>query len=274
MTGTGTQADPYIVDSWEDFRTAVGTSGAYVEVKPNTVWNFNEIAPTGLPETTINCAQINGNDCELWHPYVRDNFLFYNTSDAIINKLHIFKLNAEASSRTAGFFKTTSIGQQGECHLCQFSGTLTGTTSLACFHHANHQASDIYYSCSINLEAAGMFEITWGSYNDYPRFTDCNIKLECSAVTLTQAMGLVKSQLEYSANTAIQLYIDVGSSMSRIYPKTAGGTIKNDAGASALILADSSGISSDTTVTNVTLCTPEQLDNAEYLTSIGFLTGG
>lgn len=274
MTGTGTQAEPYIVDTWEDFRTAVSTSGAYIEVKPNTVWNFNEIAPTGLPETTINCAQINGNDCELWHPYVRDHFLFINASDAIINKLHILKLNAEGISAGAGFFKTNSIHTQGRCNYCKFSGTLTGSTSYAYFHCANHQASDIYYSCSVNLEVAGMFEITSGSYDDYPRFTDCNIKLECSAVTLTQAMGLVKSQLEYSANTAIQLYIDVGSALSRIYPKTAGGTIKNDAGASALILADSSGISSETTVTNVTLCTPEQLDDAEYLTSIGFLTGG
>lgn len=273
MTGTGTQAEPYIVDTWEDFRTAVGTSGAYVEVKPNTVWNFNEIAPTGLPETTINCAQINGNDCELWHPYVRDNFLFYNTSGAIINKLHLFEFNVEAGSARAGIYRTSSIHTQGEFHFCKFSGAITGVT-YSYFHHANHQASDIYYNCSLDIKAVGNFEMVWGSYMDYPKFTDCNIKLDCSAVTLTQGMGLVKSQLEYSADTAIQLYIDGGSALSVIYPKTAGGSILNDAGASAQILADSSGISSDTTVTNVTLCTSEQLKDADYLTSIGFLTGG
>lgn len=37
MTGTGTQADPYIVDNWEDFITAAGTSGAYVEFPKNLV---------------------------------------------------------------------------------------------------------------------------------------------------------------------------------------------------------------------------------------------
>lgn len=275
MTGTGTQADPYIVDTWEDFRTAVSTSGAYVEVKPNTVWNFNEIAPTGLPETTINCAQINGNDCELWHPYVRDHFLFYNASDAIVNKLHIFKLNAEASSGYAGFFKTTSIGQQGECHMCRFSGTLTGTTSLAYFHFANHQASEIYFNCSIHIVGSGYAQITWGNYSDFPGFTDCYIIMRFQGAPDRQGMKLIKSQLEYSNDAATaELYIDGGSALSVIYPKTKGGSILNDAGASAQILADSSEISSDTTVTNVTLCTPEQLNDADFLTSIGFLTGG
>lgn len=37
MTGTGTQADPYIVDNFPDFITAVGTSGAYVEFPKNLV---------------------------------------------------------------------------------------------------------------------------------------------------------------------------------------------------------------------------------------------
>lgn len=274
LTGTGTQTDPYIVDTWEDFCTAVSTLGAYVEVKPNTVWDFNEIAPTGLPETTIKCIQINGNDCELHYPYVRDHFLFINASGAIINKLHILKLNAEGASSSAGFFRTNSIGTQGECHFCRFSGTLTGSAGYAYFHNANHQASDIYFNCSVNLECSGNAQITWGSFNDYPRFTDCNIVLNCSAVTAFQALGLIRSQLDYTSNSNVELYIDAGSSLSTIYPKTNGGTINNASGTSALILADSSGIGSATTVTNVTLCTPEQLNNAAYLTSIGFLTGG
>lgn len=275
MTGTGTQTDPYIVDTWEDFRTAVSTSGAYVEVKPNTVWNFNEISPTGLPETTISCAQINGNDCELHHPYVRDNFLFYNASGAIINKLHILKLNAEGVSAASGFFKTYSIGTQGRCNFCQFSGTLSGPTALTYFHSANHQAGKIYYNCSIHLEGAGYAQITWGNYSDFPGFTDCNIIMHFQGAPDRQGLKLIKSQLEYSNDVATaELYIDAGSTSSIIYPTTNGGIITNDAGTSALILADSSGISADTTTTNITLCTPEQLDDATYLTSIGFLTGG
>lgn len=69
MTGTGTQADPYIVDTWEDFVTAVGTSGAYVEVAPDIVWDMNEISPEGV---TIdwNCTSLQGNGAVIARPTI------------------------------------------------------------------------------------------------------------------------------------------------------------------------------------------------------------
>ena len=49
MTGTGTQTDPYIVDNWADFVTALGTSGAYVSFpEVGGVLDMNDIAPEGL----------------------------------------------------------------------------------------------------------------------------------------------------------------------------------------------------------------------------------
>lgn len=65
MTGTGTQADPYIVDSWPDFVTAVGKSGAYVKVVPGLTWDMNEIASDGISTLAINCASINGNGLKI-----------------------------------------------------------------------------------------------------------------------------------------------------------------------------------------------------------------
>lgn len=69
MTGTGTQADPYIVDTWEDFVTAVGTTGAYVEVAPDTVWDMNNISPEGV---TIdwNCTSLQGNGAVIARPTI------------------------------------------------------------------------------------------------------------------------------------------------------------------------------------------------------------
>lgn len=60
MTGTGTQADPYIVDTWPDFVTAVGTIGAYVEVAPDTVWDMNTISPNGVGNIDVQCKEVNG----------------------------------------------------------------------------------------------------------------------------------------------------------------------------------------------------------------------
>lgn len=69
MTGTGTQAAPYIVDTWPDFVTAVGTTGAYVEVAPDTVWDMNNISPEGV---TIdwNCTSLQGNGAVIARPTI------------------------------------------------------------------------------------------------------------------------------------------------------------------------------------------------------------
>lgn len=74
MTGTGTQADPYIVDTWPDFVAAVGTSGAYVEVAPETFWDMNDISPEGV---TIdwNCTSLQGNGAVIARPTVLEGNL-------------------------------------------------------------------------------------------------------------------------------------------------------------------------------------------------------
>lgn len=69
MTGTGTQADPYIVDTWPDFVTAVGTSGAYVEIVPDTVWDMNDISPEGVT-INWNCTSLQGNGAVIARPTI------------------------------------------------------------------------------------------------------------------------------------------------------------------------------------------------------------
>lgn len=69
MTGTGTQADPYIVDTWSDFVTAVGTSGAYVEIVPDTVWDMNDISPEGVT-INWNCTSLQGNGAVIARPTI------------------------------------------------------------------------------------------------------------------------------------------------------------------------------------------------------------
>lgn len=91
MTGTGTQADPYIVDTWEDFVTAVGTSGAYVEVAPDTFWDMNDISPEGV---TIdwNCTSLQGNGAVIARPTVLEgNLINIGGSCQNIENIHIEK---------------------------------------------------------------------------------------------------------------------------------------------------------------------------------------
>ena len=71
MTGTGTQNDPYIVDTWEDFVTAAGTSGAYVKVADDTVWDMNSIAPEGITSLIFSCTELDGNNAVIRNLYFR-----------------------------------------------------------------------------------------------------------------------------------------------------------------------------------------------------------
>lgn len=78
MTGTGTQADPYIVDTWADFVTAVGKSDVYVECAEGTVWDMNDIAPDGIKSRiNIYAKSINGNGVIIKKLYFTSNASFF-----------------------------------------------------------------------------------------------------------------------------------------------------------------------------------------------------
>lgn len=71
-TGTGTQADPYVVDNWADFLTVCNISATtYVTWadSENKVIDFNDIDPNGLTETVAMKGFIDFNNWELRNLY-------------------------------------------------------------------------------------------------------------------------------------------------------------------------------------------------------------
>ena len=67
--GSGTQADPYIVDNWEDLKAVSATTGVYVRLDPNAackVMDINETSDAlGLQENLPFYANIEGNGWEI-----------------------------------------------------------------------------------------------------------------------------------------------------------------------------------------------------------------
>ena len=61
MTGTGTQADPYVVSNWDELVTAAAQAEAYVTLPSNATWNMDAQYPSGAPDIVLWCAEINGN---------------------------------------------------------------------------------------------------------------------------------------------------------------------------------------------------------------------
>lgn len=114
MTGTGTQADPYIVDTWPDFVTAVGTSGAYVEIVPGTIWNMNDIAPNGVGNINVSCVDVNGHGAVIQALNVVENDFFIIKQNCSIRRINFKSITSighfvSTVSRTV-YFKKVSIG--------------------------------------------------------------------------------------------------------------------------------------------------------------------
>ncbi len=77
MTGTGTQEDPYVVDNWNDFVTAVGQYDAYVTCPEGLVFDMNEIAPDGINGIIINCKWLDGHGLTIKKLYNTRNHDYY-----------------------------------------------------------------------------------------------------------------------------------------------------------------------------------------------------
>lgn len=91
--GGGSSADPWIIETWGEFKAGWLTkdwghrySGdSYFKIKDNTVWDLNELEPSGnCPQININTGEyinanitLDGNGCIIKNIRLRDNPFFY-----------------------------------------------------------------------------------------------------------------------------------------------------------------------------------------------------
>lgn len=147
MTGTGTQADPYIVDTWPDFVTAVGTTGAYVEVTPGLTWDMNEIAPDGISTLTINCTSIDGNGLEIKALRATGYLLTINHAITIKN-ISFLSFTAKGMIAGAGslseWFRRRYIS-------CIFSGNVSGNYIISAGYGTTFENQ--FEKCGLNVSA-------------------------------------------------------------------------------------------------------------------------
>ncbi len=79
MTGTGTQTDPYIVTTWDEFLAAIAQDGVYVNLAETYTWNLDEIyadsvIPSEIPigyntvvdgkDSVVTSAKVDGFHCD------------------------------------------------------------------------------------------------------------------------------------------------------------------------------------------------------------------
>lgn len=72
ISGSGSAADPYVVDNYEDFIEKIGEQYAYVTCVDNLVFDMLDIYPNGILPTKIfqfNCDSFDGNGLIIKHLY-------------------------------------------------------------------------------------------------------------------------------------------------------------------------------------------------------------
>lgn len=151
MTGTGTQNDPYIVDTWPDFVAAIGTSGAYVKVADDTVWDMNSIAPEGIGRIYCTCAELDGNNAVIQNLYFNaagEYGIFYLYSSWMHDISFINFTSKVDNIRYPHVVFTTANGSVTQ--RVTFSGIVTGEVNHELFEDG--RSTDSFRNCSVNLK--------------------------------------------------------------------------------------------------------------------------
>ncbi len=126
-TGTGTAADPYVVDNWTDFLTVCNVSAStYIlwankETEEEKVVDFNDIAPYGL-ETRIKLrGHIDFNGWTLQNVWVRNSNFLYLYSVRLYN-LKILNAKADSTKNSTSFIEIfDSYQDQGDIENLEIS---------------------------------------------------------------------------------------------------------------------------------------------------------
>lgn len=284
MTGTGTQADPYVPSSWAEFVTAIGTQGAYVSLAEGTVWDMNNIAPSGVGIILVKAKQVSGNGAEIKNLHFNGGgFEFYvqdmNTS---ISNMKLTNLLAENGSSV---FKCNDYFSRIYPSLTQL--TITGKIVDSNLFEADYNESQqIYtYRCSINAEFSGnsaFAKTTLGSYPHVKLFFD-HIKTSGSSTYSSDQQMQIQNTLwegDWVCNSAGLVGGSSGViSSNNIFdvnvPATATIFVNSNYASNVkqCIFNGSKIAAGATLAAQITQVTDEQLHSASYLNSIGFPIG-
>lgn len=275
MTGTGTETDPYIVDNWEDFVTAVNASTSpYIEFDPNAnnkTIDFNEVAPMGISSLSLYYHQINGNGWTLKNMYI-PNYLFVTGNSNQGSAGNIKNLNFENFVHDGTVFSNVS-----SYYNCKFSGL----TASSVFNYSS--GSMCIDKCAFNLVCtAPTFDglCNCGTSSAYSRSFSCNnVKLKINGASSSGSsyrgiLGLLTPSyclFNIDASNFTEFRHAIGNGNVFL------GNIPTDItlyGTSSTVVSifDKTNIAW-TDSTYLKGCTPDQLKDSSYLASISFPIG-
>lgn len=271
ISGTGTQADPYIVDTWADFVTAVETADAYVKVDTSTVatWDFAKMVESGL-STGINwnAVEVDGNGLTIKGIFGTAARWFSGTSATakVVKNLNL--LDMAKTTATSDVFYSRAI----EFRNCKFSGVIEGgnffgqySGGSATFTTGSIGGNDPK-GCAFAFNFSGNSKLTSAACT----FNHCNMNFDgTSTNTSTQEMKMYESKISGKMPWASFKNSGGGQNVIDAEIDTIG-TWSNTSGGVTLINTDklASGLSVPSGYTGVT---STQMLDADALEAVGFI---
>lgn len=264
MTGTGTQADPYIVSTWEDFVTAIGTEQAYVEFPENTIIDMNDIIPEGINEMIyIKCTQFDAKGGEIKNLFFTTGgrFLIQNSNwNTYIKNLKLINMRADNEG-----FRFFSYGKMQNCII---SGSFGGEEM---FNISSNRF--VLESCSVNAQLQSGTKFTTSTWDD-----DRSLNVKNSIINLSGSVRSDGGTLVLN-NSLLQgkiptnyFYTFYNSLIDCIVPANTSLGGHGYSGDKGYINSSKFG-EGVTTSKQYILVTNEQLQDTNYLFDIGFPIG-
>lgn len=254
MTGSGTQADPYIVDNWADFLTAATIStDTYTEFVEGTVIDINDVQPEGFSSALSLAGHIDGKNSVIKNLVVNDQYgRIFDVSG--LDMKNISFLNMRGSKKIFERLMSTS---SLTLYKCKFSGRLDNPDDII------YMSRGSCSRCSFTLEIHGSGNVRFNWDSDYS-VQYCRIDISGTNTGNYISIGNVSNcYVTGKHSTKIEVY---GSTNVVDFTAPA---FESDNFASN-ILVNSDKCASITQQAGTYPVTTAQMKDASYLASLGF----
>lgn len=276
------------VTSWAEFVQAVGVAGNTVVCPEDAVWDMNQIAPEGVAKITIACDEIQGNGLEIKNLVSTGGFYIEKAggttsakAEVLISGLsmhNILGYGGSTYSGTTGFIYAAK-NQAVTIRQCSFSGIFANAVHrfyVADESSGNNQGYIYNELCALNIELQASSAQIYRGYTSFkgsrvtahlpnisgalPLGTTTNI-IETNNEFVVYAPGVTQVTLRGCAASIVRGNLSACTSIT-------GG---NESAISIYSTDSAPNISNPpTTIKGVT---DEQMKDASYLRSIGFIIG-
>lgn len=263
MTGSGTENDPYIVETWEEFVSAFNASSKYITFPDDTILDFNEIQNysrklTGRYNTVL------GNGVNFRNITLETGAFISATNKNTFDNMRFTNLYFTGD---ASFISSSNNNDWCYFINCQFAGVFQGNSKF------NDSGDKLYFGksltsvgCGINLKLSEQAVFRATAYSCY--CYNCQLTLDCESSASDTSINIYNSLIEGNiggANRSIwAVNCVLNANIETTFTNTNTGKVS---------VANADKIGENGAVNGFVAVTSEQLKNAEYLSSIGFPIG-